>query len=173
MGIYKRIALIAAICLSSVGCDQITKGMAAEYLPREHMLSFLQDTLRIGYTENPGAFLSMGSDLAPEVRFWVFIVGVGVLLAAMAGYLVASKSITKTSLTGFSLLLSGGMSNLFDRVMNNGAVIDFLNVGIGSVRTGVFNVADVANMLGFAVLLLHRPQSYEAMVSGDIERGGR
>ncbi|RPI54782.1 MAG: hypothetical protein EHM55_09825 [Acidobacteria bacterium] len=37
-------------------------------------------------------------------------------------------------------------SNWFDRVVRGG-VFDFINVGIGSVRTGVFNVADVAIML--------------------------
>jgi len=32
--------------------------------------------------------------------------------------------------------------------------VDFLNVGVGPVRTGIFNVADVAIMLGAAVLLI-------------------
>jgi signal peptidase II len=32
-------------------------------------------------------------------------------------------------------------------------VIDFLNVGIGSLRTGIFNVADMAIMLGVFLLL--------------------
>jgi signal peptidase II len=41
-----------------------------------------------------------------------------------------------------------------------GSVVDFLNVGIGPVRTGVFNVADMAIMLG-AVL----------MVLGELQRG--
>jgi len=37
--------------------------------------------------------------------------------------------------------------------MFNGHVTDFLNVGIGSLRTGIFNIADVVGLLGFAVLL--------------------
>lgn len=32
-------------------------------------------------------------------------------------------------------------------------VIDFMNVGIGALRTGIFNVADVAIMLGAAILV--------------------
>ncbi len=31
--------------------------------------------------------------------------------------------------------------------------MDFLNVGIGTLRTGVFNVADVAIMIGAGLLL--------------------
>jgi signal peptidase II len=35
-----------------------------------------------------------------------------------------------------------------------GSVVEFINVGVGPLRTGIFNVADVAVMLGAAVLLL-------------------
>jgi signal peptidase II len=33
-------------------------------------------------------------------------------------------------------------------------VIDFMNVGIGSLRTGIFNVADMAILLGAGIVLL-------------------
>ncbi len=39
-------------------------------------------------------------------------------------------------------------------------MIDFLNMGIGPLRTGIFNVADMAIMAGFALLILQpRPKS--------------
>ena len=44
---------------------------------------------------------------------------------------------------GFTLMCGGGIGN----------VIDFLNIGIGPLRTGIFNVADVAIMTG-AILVL-------------------
>jgi len=40
------------------------------------------------------------------------------------------------------LLFSGGISNFYDRVSNNDAVVDYLNIGIESLRTGIFNIAD-------------------------------
>jgi len=54
---------------------------------------------------------------------------------------------------GLALFVAGGASNWIDRVAR-GSVVDFLNIGVGSVRTGVFNVADVAIMLGAGVLVL-------------------
>ena len=36
----------------------------------------------------------------------------------------------------------------------DGAVIDFLNVGIGGLRTGIFNLADVAIVTGVSLLIL-------------------
>lgn len=60
-----------------------------------------------------------------------------------------------------SLVLSGGLGNLVDRIINDGRVIDFMNIGIGSLRTGIFNVADVCITVGVVVLVfqaLQRPR---------------
>ena len=58
-------------------------------------------------------------------------------------------------LIGTGLVLAGGASNWMDRLVR-GSVVDFLNVGVGPLRTGIFNVADMAIMLGLTVLLLAR-----------------
>jgi lipoprotein signal peptidase len=39
-------------------------------------------------------------------------------------------------------------------VSRGGNVTDFLNIGVGPVRTGIFNFADVALMLGLALLVV-------------------
>jgi signal peptidase II len=64
-------------------------------------------------------------------------------------------------LISLTLIFSGGISNFYDRASNNGAVIDFLNVGIGSLRTGIFNVADMAIMLGVFLLLFAKDKKVE------------
>jgi signal peptidase II len=38
----------------------------------------------------------------------------------------------------------------------DGRVTDFLNVGIGSFRTGIFNLADMAILAGALLLILSR-----------------
>lgn len=124
------------------------------------MLSFFNDVLRIGYAENTGAFLGLGHNLPPEVRFWLLVVVVGVFLAGLAGYLLVSAR-HAAPIVAISLLFSGGLSNFYDRVVNNGAVVDFINIGVGSLRTGIFNVADVAIMAGLAILLFSQRRSQE------------
>jgi signal peptidase II len=52
------------------------------------------------------------------------------------------------------LIASGGVGNWIDRLTNDGRVTDFLNLGIGSLRTGIFNVADMVLMAGVALFLL-------------------
>jgi signal peptidase II len=54
---------------------------------------------------------------------------------------------------GVALFVAGGASNLLDRI-TYGVVIDFMNVGVGSLRTGIFKVADVAVMVGAGILVL-------------------
>jgi len=56
-------------------------------------------------------------------------------------------------LAALVLFVAGGASNWIDRALR-GSVVDFLNVGIGPLRTGIFNVADMAIMLGALLFLL-------------------
>ena len=52
-----------------------------------------------------------------------------------------------------ALFIAGGVSNWVDRVVS-GSVVDFMNVGVGWLRTGIFNFADVAIMLGITLFVL-------------------
>jgi signal peptidase II len=61
------------------------------------------------------------------------------------------------------LVIGGGMSNFIDRLLYGGYVVDFLNVGIGSVRTGIFNVADVFIVTGVLLLVFSDRLSKELL----------
>lgn len=100
-----------------------------------------------GRAEMPGA-TRLGAGTPENVRFWVFIFFVGVFLAGMLVYLLASAKSSKAQIISLSLVAGGGVGNLIDRIFNEGRVIDFMNIGIGSLRTGVFNVADIAISFG-------------------------
>ena len=67
--------------------------------------------------------------------------------------MLSSKSGTFPAILAISLSIAGGVGNLIDRILHDGTVVDFLNVGIGRIRTGIFNIADVA-IMGGAVLLI-------------------
>jgi len=154
--------MILVICLVSIGVDQGTKWYASEYLPKFEMTSYWNDMLRIGYAENTGAFLGLGSGMSDSAKFWIFVCVVGVILCALLIYILKAKSQTTYGLASLILIFSGGISNFVDRALNNGAVIDFLNLGIGSLRTGIFNVADMAIMLGVFLLLFAKDKKVDA-----------
>jgi signal peptidase II len=144
------------VLVTTVGCDQVTKLGAirwlAEPMPRP-TYTYLGDMVRIQYAENTGAFLGLGSWFSEEVRFWIFTVFTAALLVALAIYLWRGKNLLRSDILALSLLLAGGVGNLIDRVFRDGVVVDFMNLGIGRLRTGVFNVADVAVMAGVFLLI--------------------
>ena len=146
-----RLVLLIAIG-ATIGCDRVTKHVAATTLSEAPSRSFLADTFRLEYVENTGAFLGLGADWPLPVRTAVFGVGNGLLLVALA-VLAKRGRWPRGALLGVALFVAGGASNLLDRI-TYGMVIDFMNVGIGSLRTGIFNVADTAIMLGAGILVL-------------------
>ena len=154
MKYYKRMLLIAIILFSCVGCDQITKVTAQKYLASSQPISYLGDTFRLQYTENRGAFLSLGAVLPANLRFWLLIVLTGIGVAGMLAFILVKRSLRPSLVIAISLIIGGGVGNLIDRTFNNGAVIDFMNIGVGSLRTGIFNVADVAIMIGMGMLIV-------------------
>ena len=150
-----RVALLAVV-VATIGCDQVSKRLATVHLRGVPGQSFLGDLLRLEYAENRGAFLSLGTGLPVWARTALF--GVGTLFI-LVGCVVAAAGHRRPALTllGLSLVFAGGVSNLVDRVAR-GAVVDFLNVGVGSLRTGIFNVADMSILLGGALLVFQSRQ---------------
>jgi signal peptidase II len=143
-----RILTVLLITVVGVGCDQATKAIAKQYLAPAALLSFAGDTFRLQYAENSGAFLSLGASLPDPWRHLVFTVLVGIFLLGLLGYLLVSRSVPSAAIICLSLVFAGGISNLIDRIAYDGRVIDFLNVGIGPLRTGIFNLADMAITFG-------------------------
>ena len=139
------------LLLTTVGCDRVTKHLAIVHLSGASPQSFLQNTIRLQYAENSGAFLSLGAELPDTLRTMILTVGVAFLLVLVA-ILAIHRHWVGLPLAGAALMWGGGASNLVDRAAR-GHVVDFLNVGLGSLRTGIFNVADVAVLLG-AVLIV-------------------
>lgn len=149
-----RSGLLALALASCVGCDQAAKAIARGALEFSPPLALLGGALRLQYAENPGAFLSLGANLPAEARFLLGIVFVGATLAALLVFTFRSADLSLGQRTGLALILSGGLGNLIDRVVNHGHVIDFLIVKIGPLHTGIFNVADVAITAGVLTAVL-------------------
>jgi len=150
----QRLLLVVVLLSTTIGCDQATKHIAKTTLRTTPTQSFLGDTFRLTYAENPGAFLSLGAALPQEARFWVLNVGVALVLVALLFHALLGRKVDVSQAAAYALVVGGGLGNWIDRVVRGGTVVDFMNLGVGSLRTGVFNVADVAIMAGAGVLLL-------------------
>ena len=151
----RKAVLISVILCSCVGCDQATKLAAQNHLTSSQPVYWMGDVFRFQYTTNKGAFLGLGAEMPDSVRFWALVVLVGIaLIGALWFVLLSQKMNHPVDVLGVSLTIGGGLSNLVDRLLNDGAVVDFVNVGVGRLRTGVFNLADVAILIGPGVLVV-------------------
>ena len=145
-----RVLLLIAMA-ATIGCDRVTKHVAAATLSAAPARSFLADTLRLEYSENVGAFLGLGAGWPRSARIAVFGIANGLLLSALAVVVLRLRWPPLVGL-GAAFVVAGGASNLLDRIVY-GSVIDFLNVGLGPLRTGIFNVADVALVAAVAIMV--------------------
>jgi signal peptidase II len=145
--------MLAALALvATIGCDRASKSLARSVLRGGPALTWLGGSVRAQFVENQGAFLGLGSGLDKGARFWLFGVGAGALLLGCLA-VAARQARHADEAVAAALLVGGGSSNLVDRLWYDGAVTDFLVLGLGPARTGVFNLADVAILAGAGLWL--------------------
>ena len=158
-----RILLIALILSACIGCDQGTKRIAAERLADAEPILLLRGMIWLHYGENSGAFLGFGAALSTELRRHILVV--------MVSYLLLNERLRTTEIIALTLVFGGGVSNLMDRFWL-GVVRDFVVIGVGRLRTGVFNLADVAITAGGLLWLLttwQRQRAEDAPSSSDTD----
>ena len=80
------------------------------------------------------------------------LIGVGVV--SFIFLMIYQKNFVdnKRNIVAFSLVYGGLLGNLFDRIVN-GYVIDYLKFYIGGYEYPVFNLADVALVVGFILII--------------------
>jgi signal peptidase II len=150
-----KIVLFSFCCLTFIGCDRLTKDLAKEHLKDKATINYFYDTIRLQYVENTGAALSLGDNLPKTVSFWLLsILPLVVLLGVLFYTLKNLQQMGTMKIFSITLIFSGGIGNIIDRILYDRHVTDFMNLGIGNIRTGIFNVADVCVTAGVIGLLL-------------------
>jgi signal peptidase II len=153
MTLHRRLTLAALIALILIA-DQATKHAVRTSLAMHEPMRYFGVATLI-YTENPGAFLSLGESLPPKLRTLIFdgVVAIGLAIAVVALFLgrIPQRGGDDVAL---ALIVAGGVGNLIDRVRFHGRVTDFIYLAAGPLHTGVFNIADMAITTGVIWLLV-------------------
>lgn len=135
-----------------ISTDQYLKVLARGLLKTSETISLFGDTIRFTLIENHGGFLGIVSSLPENIRFFLLNICVfGLLLVCLAYLFFYKKRCVRHSLP-LAFVTGGGISNLLDRLFHSGGVTDFVSIGMGSLRTGIFNLADVYILAGSFVL---------------------
>ena len=152
---WLKVLLFCVTSLVFIGCDRITKDLAKEHLMFHEPISYLHNTVRLEYVENTGAAMSLGDNLSKPVSFWLLSIFPLVFLVGLFVYTILNAKIfSPLRMLALSLIIAGGIGNIIDRLMFDRHVTDFMNVGISSIRTGIFNVADMCVSAGVIVFLI-------------------
>lgn len=136
--------LILTACV--IAADQITKFFVSLWLPFARPVEIIGDFLRFTYVKNPAVAFSLGRGLSSNVQKYLFFILPLLVLVGLTIYYFTSREITIPQRWAFAAILGGGASNLIDRLIRSGGVVDFIDFkffGIfGLHRWPIFNVAD-------------------------------
>lgn len=137
-----------------IGFDRLTKIYVRDHIHFSIIITVIKNFLSITRVENTGAFLSLGNSLPNPWHFLLLSALPGAALVAGLIYVLLKPNLNLLNQAGIITILAGGIGNLYDRAMY-GSVTDFVHMNFGLFETGVFNVADVAIMVGVGMLLLN------------------
>ena len=152
-------AILGAVLLAG---DQILKYWVVTHLAVGESAPFLPGFMQLTRLHNYGAAWSSFSG-----RTVLLVVFTAVLLAAVALLLIKKVVRHWTGITACTLILSGGIGNIIDRIVH-GYVVDMFEVLL--FRFAIFNVADVALTLGAVLLgitILWMPKEWREKKHGD------
>lgn len=144
-------ARYASIVAALVVADWLTKALVQRFMDPYQQIDLIGEYLRLTYIFNPGA--AFGIHLGDASR-GVFLILSIVALIALLGMYYVTPARAEGRLVAIALIVGGALGNLVDRVRHEHGVVDFLDMGVGTVRWPVFNVADVAVTAGAVVLAL-------------------
>ena len=144
-GAWTAFAVLAA---AIVIADQLLKHWIVANYAVDTPVQVVGDWVRIEFIHNAGGLFGLFQNAAP--LFALVSVGViGMIVALELRWGWRSWLIT----AALGLLLGGAIGNLVDRITLR-YVVDFVDIGIGTWRWWIFNLADSAVSVSIAVLLL-------------------
>lgn len=145
----RRRATLLLISALVVVVDRISKEAINAGLGGSAPYELVGSWLRIVHGENHGGLFGLLQGSAPILA--LFSVGVIVLLFVAHE---RERTMRVTLLTaGIGALVGGAIGNLIDRI-TYGYVLDFIDIGVGTVRFWTFNVADAAISIGILLLIV-------------------
>ena len=146
----RRSAIVMAAAVLLV--DQISKDVAVTLLTGEAPV--VVGPLALTYARNPGAALGLFGGLPESLRIPVVLMLTAAALLGLLPRIAARVQRGWARQAGIALVVAGATGNLLDRV-RRGFVVDFLALDPAlSERFPVFNLADVAVIVGALLLML-------------------
>lgn len=141
-----RWALFAGIAIVVVVLDQLSKAWVTGQLAPGAGMALIDGWLNVVHGQNSGMLFGLLPQSAPAFAV-VSMVVTGLIVVY---HWKAGRGIVTT--VALALLLGGAIGNLLDR-LNHGYVVDWVDMGIGSVRFWTYNIADACITTSIVLLI--------------------
>lgn len=141
--------VVAALTLC---VDLLTKWAITTSLQLGQSLPLIEPFLRLTYVRNTGAAFSLLANLNSPWRSVFLIVVPALAFVFLAVLAHREKHRGLTLMLPLGLVSGGAIGNLLDRLAT-GTVVDFIDMGLGSLRWPVYNAADSAVVIGVCWLM--------------------
>ena len=152
----KDYILYSAIILVGIILDQLTKFLVTKYMTLYQSIPLIKGFLHLTYTTNDGAAFGM-----MDGQRWVFIVVSILAIVAFIAYLYLGHADNMLYAISLSMVISGGIGNMIDRLgfgfyvnpnTGLGEVVDFID--FCGIWDAIFNGADSFVCVGAGLLIL-------------------
>lgn len=130
-----------------VGLDQLFKYLAVEYLSPVSTVPLWKDVFHLTYLENEGAAFGILAG-----RQFILTGLTSVIMLALIVIILSKKIKSTWLLWSLSLILSGGVGNLIDRIAR-GYVVDYLH--FKAINFAIFNFADCCVVIGTILFIIY------------------
>lgn len=147
------IMIFWCIVIGTIIIDQATKIWITYNFDLFQSTVIVPGFLNMTYVTNKGAAFSMLADVDSPWRHYFFVSVGGVALLILTVVWFKNRKGNQISNIALGLIVAGAAGNLIDRV-RLGAVVDFIDVYLGSRHWPAFNVADSAICVGVVTYLL-------------------
>jgi len=151
MNIFRHYRLLLIVSPILLILDQWTKLLVDSRFQLYESVPLIDNFLSLTYVRNKGAAFGILSDSAIRIPFFITVSTVA--LIGILWYLRKINVDQKLQQWAMSLIFSGALGNLIDRI-RLGEVIDFIDAHWYLHHWPAFNVADSAITIGVALLLI-------------------
>lgn len=153
VGMKKKYWILLIFCIGILLLDQWTKSLVVEKLPLYQRVEVIQGFFNLTHVRNTGGAFGIFGGEKGGLGSILFVVVSLIAIGAIVFLFLKVKENEKTLAFSFSLILSGAVGNLIDR-LRYGEVVDFLDFHLSSYHWPAFNVADSAICIGIGLMAL-------------------
>jgi signal peptidase II len=153
VGMKRKYLILLISCFGILSLDQWTKYLIVQKLLLYEKVEVIQGFFNIIHVRNTGGAFGIFGGEKGGLGSILFVVVSLMAIGGIVFLFVKIKENEKILALSFSLVLSGAIGNLIDR-LQYGEVVDFLDFHLSTYHWPAFNVADSAICIGIGLMAL-------------------